>query len=423
MKTKVFTLLSCCAFAIPALAGDGPAAAVSGTAPGWNPCTALTNAGFNFPVSYTGEVLGNTRGGYRQGAIYDGLLEAGIQIDLSKLANWQGATFTADMYFPHGDSLTLRDVHDINVVSNIDAPHFPRLYELWLQQELFDGKFSIRVGQLPADTEFFVTAYGALFINSTFGVLPTIALNMNAPIYPAATPGVRLRLKPDDNWTFLAGVFNGTTGDLGHVDRNGTNFNFDKSNGVLCIVETDYTLNPPPPPPTDNKTAAPTSRPLSGTYKLGGYLNTGDFSDVRTGGTLHDDYGAYVIVDQELWHLPGAPDEGLRGFWRIGFAPGDRNHLSLDMETGLNYAGLLPHREKDLAGLAFAYTKVSDGVPDDAGTAPARHYESIIELTYQAVVNNYLNVQPDLQYVFNPSGGAEPLKNALVLGLRFNLTF
>jgi porin len=85
--------------------------------------------------------------------------------------------------------------------------------------------------------------------------------------------------------------------------------------------------------------------------------------------------------------------------------------------------GLLPGRDKDLAGFGFVYTKVSNSILDDAGMAPARHYESIVELTYQMVVNDHLTVQPDAQYIFNPGSAAEPLSNALVLGVRFNLTF
>ena len=156
MKSRAITLTALLA---SSLAGLGQQPAANGTAPGvqqeWNPYSAMTHTGMSFPVIYTGEVLGNPTGGYREGAIYDGVLEAGVQIDLCKLANWQGATFTADAFYPHGTSLTRQDVHDLNVVSNIDSFHNPRLYELWLQQDLFEGKFSIRAGQIPADTEFF----------------------------------------------------------------------------------------------------------------------------------------------------------------------------------------------------------------------------------------------------------------------------
>jgi porin len=422
MKTHSISVALLLASTLAAMAQGLPSSASPvKTQQNWNPYTALCSAGVSFPAYYTGEVLGNPTGGYRQGAIYDGVLEAGVQIDLGKLANWQGAMFTADAFYPHGTSLTREDVHDLNVVSNIDSFHNPRLYELWLQQDLFDGKLSIRAGQIPADTEFFLTCYGALFVNSAFGAIPTISMNMDAPVYPTATPGVRLRFKPDDNWSFLAGVFNGNTGDLNGSDRYGTRFNFNTDNGALWLAEVNYTLNPPAP--TDNKTTAPTSRPLSGTYKLGGFLNTADFDDNRTGCTLHGDYGIYALADQELWHEPGNPDQGLRGFARVGYTPPDRNTVDFDFETGLNYLGLLPGRDKDLAGFGFVYTKVSNSILDDAGMAPARHYESIVELTYQMVVNDHLTVQPDAQYIFNPGSAAEPLSNALVLGVRFNLTF
>jgi porin len=384
---------------------------------------ALTKDGLGFPIDYIGEVLGNPSGGYRRGVIYDGLLEAGITADLGTLMHWQGATFTADMFYPHGDSLTEKYTHDLNVASNIDALHYPRLYELWLQQVSPDGKFSIRLGQIPLDTEFCITGYGTLFMNSAFGSMPSLSLNTSAPVYPVATPGARLIYKPDGNWVFMGAVFDGNTGNLLTANRYGTNYNFNPRNGALWIGEAAYTSYPPAPAPTDGKTTAPTSRPLSGTYKVGAFLNTADFKDNDGGGTLHGDYGVYGVIDQELWHEPGDPSQGLRGFFRTAGVPGDRNYVEFELETGVNYAGLLPGRDKDLTGLGLVYTKTSNGVLSDAGTAAARHYETIIELTYQAIINSNLSVQPDLQYIFNPGGGAASLSNALVIGLRFDWSF
>src|SRR5579862_8485826 len=156
---KPLTLL--CLLALPALAQETmPGAKTATGQQNWNIYQDLTKSGFSFPVTYTGEVLGNPVGGNHQGAIYDGLLEAGVQIDLNQLMHWQGASFTADAFYPHGSSLTRKDVHDLNVLSNIDALHDPRLNELWLQQVLFDGNLSICAGQISAGTDFFVTSYG-----------------------------------------------------------------------------------------------------------------------------------------------------------------------------------------------------------------------------------------------------------------------
>ena len=48
-------------------------------------------------------------------------------------------------------------------------------------------------------------------------------------------------------------------------------------------------------------------------------------------------------------------------------------------------------------------------------------YEASIELTYRIPINEWLTLQPDVQFIFNP--GADPaLADSLALGLRFELT-
>jgi carbohydrate-selective porin OprB len=45
-----------------------------------------------------------------------------------------------------------------------------------------------------------------------------------------------------------------------------------------------------------------------------------------------------------------------------------------------------------------------------------------IEVTYQVHVTPWCNIQPDLQYIINPSGVVGS-HNALVLGLRTSINF
>ncbi len=405
-----------------ALAAMAQAPAASGTAqaqqPAQSPYLTMPGLGLSFPVSYKGEVLGNPSGGHRQGAIYDGLLEAGVTVDLGKLANWQGATLTVDGLYPHGSSLTRNDVRDFNVLSNIDAVHSPRLYEAWLEQDLDGGVFSIRAGQVAIDSEFFISTIGALFINSAFGVLPSVGMNMNVAFYPVAAPGVRLKATPNDSWSVQGGVYDGNVGDLHTTNRNGLRFNLNGSDGAFAIGEVDYTLHAPPV--ADGKqTPAPV---LSGTYKLGGYYNTEAFTDDTTGRPQHGDYGFYVIMDQNVWQAPGSPGQGLQAFARVSAAPADRNEVEFYTDGGLDYTGLIPGRTQDVMGLGLSYAKLSNGLRDAQGNPCPNHYEAIVELTYQAVMTPWLNIQPDLQYIFNPGAlGAQP--DALVVGLRFNLTF
>ena len=67
---------------------------------------------------------------------------------------------------------------------------------------------------------------------------------------------------------------------------------------------------------------------------------------------------------------------------------------------------------------------------DPAVYTPVRSAETFLEATYQVQVAPWWQIQPDLQYIFNPGAGianpndlAQKIKNELVIGLRTNVTF
>ena len=99
----------------------------------------------------------------------------------------------------------------------------------------------------------------------------------------------------------------------------------------------------------------------------------------------------------------------------------DRNEVSFYVDTGINYSGLFPGRDKDLLGLAFSYTKISSQFVDDDIPVRSGH-ETVFEGTYRYQVNDQIYLQPDLQYIFNP-GAFRHLPNAFVIGLRVDVTF
>lgn len=246
LKT-LLPLLACAGLTARVLAGEqGVDMGAANVEAGWNPLARLQDKGVTFPVSYTGEALGNLSGGYRQGAIYEGLLRAGVQLDLEKLAGESGATFVVSAIYPHGQSLTDGYVHDFNTVSNIDAFDSVRLYETWFEQNFDDGKFSVRAGQLLADCEFFVCKCGSLFLNGAFGAIPLLSKNLSVPVYPVAAPGARIRYAPNDSFYTQFGVFTGDVGDVRTNNRHGTRFDFGSEDGAFLIGEAGWTLNPPP---------------------------------------------------------------------------------------------------------------------------------------------------------------------------------
>ena len=98
--------------------------------------------------------------------------------------------------------------------------------------------------------------------------------------------------------------------------------------------------------------------------------------------------------------------------------------MSLFVDSGLVYTGLLPCRKADRLGLAFAYGQVSSGYRTLAGQQgiTGASYEAVTELTYSIQLTPAITLQPDPQYVLHP-GGTQQYGNALVAGFRATVTF
>lgn len=379
--------------------------------------------GIHFQAGYIGEVFANVAGGFERGAVVEGLGEAAVDVDIEKLAGiWPGAAFRGSFLYPHGRSPSGQRVGDLQTLSNIDAYDSAGLFELWLDQQLWEDRFSIRAGQLAADTEFAGSDYAGLLINSSFGWPASISGNIlnTGPAYNRAALGVRLRTAITEHSYAQAGIFDGDSFDSAagnpRVNRHGVRWHLDSDQGAFAIAEFGWRIN-----------HATNASGLPGTYKLGAWLHTADFTDLRDSSRSHSgNHGFYLAADQMLWRENDANDEqGLGLFFRGGCSPEDRSAFAFTFDTGLHYRGLIPGRDDDALALGFAYVNISDDLrrAERLASAPVlSDYELAVELTYQIDVTPWLGIQPDLQWIRHP-GGSRALDDALVVGLRTRITF
>jgi len=414
----------------------------------WGERSKLEDEGFKLNPIYTAETFGNPVGGSKAGVVYDGLLDLELDLDLKKMADWDGS-FHISSYFPMGRSLTDNYTHDQFRVSDIDnSTSTILLFEAYYEQRLADDKVLLRIGQLSADTEFFISTGAANFLNSTYGWPAILANNVPAPNYPYAAPGGRLQFSPDEHWTFRTGLYagnpapdrigdpnpNGTPGTK--YDDSGTNFYIDGSDGVFNINELVYNLN-----------QGEKDMGLPGTYKVGGWMHTGAFSNLRydNNGTplgspasdgqpasVNGNYGFYGVVDQTVWQDKSDANQpkNIGLFFRGGSAEPDRSLFDYYFDSGVVFNGLVPGRPSDTFGLATAYGHIGPGARgavEDANNLGGQSeavpdFEGNIELTYFAQLAKWWTVQPDLQVLIHP-GGSTAVPNALVLGVRTTVTF
>jgi carbohydrate-selective porin OprB len=135
--------------------------------------------------------------------------------------------------------------------------------------------------------------------------------------------------------------------------------------------------------------------------------------------------GAYVLADVAVIGAAegGAPDAAprLSAFVRFGVANGDLNRFDQYLGAGLVARDIIA-RDDEL-GLAVsrarngdAYRRLSAQLGADVEGA-----ETNVELTWRTPVNDWLALQPTVQYVMDPN--TDPaLRDAWVIGLRFDVT-
>lgn len=393
----------------------------------------LSDRGITYNLIYTNDVLSNLSGGNKRGTIDQGKLEGQLTVNLEKLAGWQDLTLYANAFQIHNTGRIRRDyVGGMNTIAAIEAAPSTRLSELWLERKFLGGAASFRVGQLAADSEFFFSDLSNMFMQTDWPTIGAVNQPSGGPAYPLSTPGMRLKLDPTKDTSFLLAVFNGDpagpcAGDPDTCNRYGLNFRV--RDPAFIIGEAQFRSN-----------QGKDDNGLARTLKLGGWSHLGEFNDQRfaNDGTLlanpagsgiparhRGDFGIYGVVDQQIYRpRGGALDSGVSVFSRASVSPSDRNLVDLQVDAGIVFAGLIANRPNDRFGASVLYARFSDsvrGFDQDRITfsgvpGNVRDYETNLELSYVAQVIPGWTVQPDLQYIWHPSGVAG--RDAKVMGVR-----
>ncbi len=348
---------------------------------------------YTWGITYTGEWWRNQDGGLDQGTRYLDNLDVTLSIDAERAFGLPGVEFFLYGLYNNGQSFGADLTGDMHGVSNIETGvQAARLYEAWADWRFGENRRqSLRLGLYDLNSEFDNNESGGLFINSAHGVGSELAHSgKNGPsIFPVTSLALRWRGE-FDHWTALAAVLDGVPGDPAHPKR--TAIRFDAGDGAMLVGELHR------------------SGERVRKVGVGVWHYTADFPDVEATDANGDPVmhsgssGVYGLVDVRLLGAVETPDRQLTGFLRVGFADGDVNAIKRYVGGGFTWRGL---------GLAYAHAHTS---------APARGTEGNVELTWRVPITDWLTLQPDLQYIFNP-GIETDSDHALAFGLRFELAY
>lgn len=409
------------AFSFPVLAADLPVPVVLpvpvdlSVPVGLRPLSQVlsTDSGpspFQLRLQYTGEAWEN-HGGLQTGNDYMANYFASLKIDTDKAFGWTGGKFVVSGFYNSGPSLNENFVGAVQDPSaiDVDGRNLLRLYQVYYDQNF--GSTDVRFGVMDLETEFGVTRPMDSFFNGAFAWTSTFDVSgqggLNGPsTYPNTAFGVRVRQIINDQWSVQGAVVNGMADEAASPQSNSVNFN--NSSGALAIVEIDYT-------------------PIARTKIMAGYWMYTGLMDTQSqysaDGALRQargSDGAYVGGTTRLYTIKDA--RGLDAFVNFGIADSTVNLVDRSVNAGLNWTGLFDARPQDKLGFGIGVAHAGGPFQQaqlvQGDTAYA--YETAFELTYRAVLTDWLTVQPNIQYTVHP-GFDRTVKNDLLFGLHFEM--
>ena len=357
----------------------------------------LNERGINLTASFTNDFLQNVSGGINESSSYVGLFQPALHIDLSKTIGWKDAELYVSAIGNIGDQFN-DNVGAEQGIDNIEAGNEWKIYELWLEQNLFNDRLSMKIGLYDLNSEFDTRTSSSVFINPSHGIGAEYALTgENGPsIFPNTSFAVRIKYIQPTGFYFQSAVFFKMKGE----QLAGLNYqNFDNNNGILIASEIGYEDE------TDNASGS--------FYKIsaGGWFYSNKFeelsSDLVYGNPVYrkGNYGLYFSAEKSLFAEEKNTGEGLAAFIRIGISDNSVNRVDGYYGAGINYTGLIPGREEDVFGIALAAAHNGGDFRNAEAAAGniIKEYEYIWEVTYEINLRYGIKVQPDFQFVKNPA--------------------
>ncbi len=343
----------------------------------------------------------NARGGDRTGTRYSGFARWGLEADLAALLRWSGASFHATWHSYHGGtpSDALVGTFPTSTAGPWEARDHVRFYELYLAQELWEGRLLLKAGQLAADEDFFAVEAAEALLNGTFGFLGTGRDQAQVPIYPLAGPGAFASVEEDGLGYLHLGVY---AADSGRDETDNIGFDWSLGGGATFLAELGWT---------------PRWRPGRGRYGVGLAATTADVADFADGGEQRGSYSLWALIDQGLVATRSGGTR-LSAFLRGRYSP-QRDHVTLQWyaDGGLKLVGPLPGRGRDVLTGGVAYQRLAGPFARSQRAAgrKVKRRQVVLELGYRAQLTGWLTVQPDLQLFVDPTFSRQ---DAVVLGLQ-----
>jgi porin len=384
----------------------------------------LSDSGVSFNGTATVDLSTVMGDAPKRGFVMPYLVDVNLSLDTGRMGLWQGGEAFIDFQQAGSTNLASDYVPDFwgwDAVYPF-AQDFTELGQYWYQQSLADGALRLKLGKIDANVDFAVSYPNLQFVNSA-AYMPSV-LAQDLPTYPNQAGGFEILLKPVDWIDAKFGMFDGSTnwydpstGQSGPASgRRGVGgFLWDNPGSYFLIGEVDFRWSDAKNP---------------GHANIGWFDQTGPSAEPNTSmvpspagqADVEGPWGLYTSFSQTVFQPEGATQgQGLSLFGQFGWSPPTQNPSQWSIMGGADWKGILEARPNDTAGLLLAYAHMSN-LPY-LGVSPGEG-EWVAEAFYNIQVTPWLGIQPDLQWVRQPSDQPEyDIGGAWILTFRVSVSF
>jgi len=289
-------------------------------------------------------------------------------------------------------------IGDLQVISNIEAGYYSGLFEAYLEHHY--ARHSVMIGLHDLNATFLYTDAALNFVNSSFGIMPSVSCNVSCSIYPLSALGINY-LYTHDTWALKLAFYDGNPGSMQHNNMN-LNPSLSKQDGIFSIAEFQYNIK------GNNDTQ----------IKGGAYWHSADFTTGVDDFSYKNNYGAYALIAHNIKFHKEWPNK-FQLFIKGGLNTPQRNFISSFIGGGLVINDLLHLFQQDQIGLAIARANISNTIMSNE--IEFYNNETAYELFYSMEFLNHFKLQPSIQYITHP-GGLMTNNDAFVSLLRFQVS-
>jgi len=381
------------------------------------------------------EELGNVTGGVTRGGLFEGYTALGFDLDMNRIAGIPGGAvhfLAADL---QGQSFAAYSGSSYlnNRIFAGSGPAF-RLNELSYEQSLFDRRVNLRLGRVPAYTQFDGSELYCTFITSLCRTPAAYTFDRGYPPYLTASWAAVAQIRLSGPFYANIGVYEDEPilSTTSHHDFPGRDWGLNYATGATIPAQLGYRT-------TIKEDPYPRAFSVGGFYDTGRYadplLNTNGRNRIQFGGMPRMDTGSslFYVQAQQMVYRPDSSDRGLTLFGGANWATSGEPNVERMVFAGAYDKGLFPSRPNDTLGVSVSLLNVNPRITErvnstlaKSGGGQASRAEIGFEVNYGVAIAPGLTVKPFMQYISHPDQAiaSRPTGNnthAMFVGALFEL--